>query len=421
MYESEREMSYWKEMQQEEGPDYTDFGDFACPVCVTDPYLSGVLAANLQDEPCSYCGAAKAAPTYVICDEIRATIAAYYTDPAEVLGRNDGEYFGESSAAYELVYDPFFDWTDNEDLLNDVAKAFERDCNEWCERDYYGLSHFETLSYSWNDFSEQVKHRTRYLFLQNLDTDRESSGQIPPREMLDALGEIFQEFELFYELPQATDLLRVRVVDANVHPATAADLGTPPREAVKFPNRMSPAGIPMFYAALDEVTTILETYDPIEDKGRKIALARFRSSRPLTLLDLTNLPPIPSIFDLSKRAEHPRILFLEAFERDFTKPVDRKIDGHTEYVPTQVVTEFVRHRLRAPADKPVDGILYRSSRAGKLPAVVIFADTKDCGPRNRERFDPEPFLNLLDWRYVDFDEFRKSNNLAGLEQPDSPE
>src|SRR5436305_1351541 len=251
MYESEREMSYWKEMQQEEGPDYTDFGDFACPACVTDPYLSGVLAENLEDEPCSYCGAAKAAPIYVICDEISATIAAYYADPAQVLSYDTGEggYQGDYSAAYELVAEEFYDWTDNEDLLNDVVKAFESDCKEWCDRDYYGLSHFETLNYSWNDFSEQVKHRTRYLFLQNVDTDREeSSGQIPPREMLDALGEIFQEFGLFYELPQATDLLRVRVVDANVHPATAADLGTPPREAVKSPSRMSPAGIPMFYA-----------------------------------------------------------------------------------------------------------------------------------------------------------------------------
>ena len=397
-------------MKQEEGPSYTDFGNFACPACVTDPYLAGVLAANLEDEPCSYCDAAKAAPAYHICDEISATIAEYYTDPAQLLSYDTGEggYQGHYSAAYELVAEEFYDWTDNEDLLNDLVKAFESDDKEWCDRDYYGLSPFEALNYSWNDFSEQVKHRTRYLFLQKLDAGRESSDQIPPREMLDALGEIFQEFGLFYELPQETDLLRVRVVDAYVHPMTAAGLGTPPRGAVKFPNRMSPAGIPMFYAALDEVTAILETYDPIADKGRMIALARFHNNRPLTLLNLTNLPPVPSIFDLSRRAEHPRIAFLESFERDFTKPVDRKTDGHTEYVPTQVVTEFVRHRLRTPTDKPLDGILYRSSRGGKSPAVVIFAEPKDCGPRNREHFDPEPFLNLIGWRYVDFDEFRES-------------
>jgi hypothetical protein len=408
-------MSYWKEMQQEERPDYTDFGDFACPACVTDPYLAGVLAANLEDEPCSYCGAPKAAPVYLICDEISATITAYYTDPANVLSYDSGEggYQGVTYSTYELVTDEFGGWTECDELLNDVVRAFEGDCNDWCDRNHSGLSDFEALHYSWSDFSEQVKHRTRYLFLQKIDTLIESSDQIPPREMLDALGEIFQEFRLFYELPQATDLLRVRVVDANVHPATSADLGTPPREAVKSPNRMSPAGIPMFYAALDEVTAILETYDPIADKGRKIALARFRNSRPLTLLNLTNLPPVPSIFDLSRRPEHPRLAFLESFERDFTKPVDRKTDSHTEYVPTQVVTEFVRHRLRTPADKSVDGILYRSSRAGKSPAVVIFAEPKDCGPRNRKRFDPEPFLNLVDWRYVDFDEFRKSH-------PDQP-
>lgn len=405
-------MSHWDD---ERGPSYSEAHDlYACPACVNDSYLAGVLDSNLEDEPCSYCGAAKAAPIYVLCDEIRETIATYYTDPAEVLSYDTGEggYQGDYSAAYELVAQEFCDWTDREDLLNDVVMAFRDDHNEWCDRDYYGLSHFETLHYSWSNFSEQVKHRTRYLFLHKFDTDRESSGQIPPREMLDTLGEIFQEFGLFYELPKATNLFRVRVFDANVHPLTAADLGTPPREVVKTPNRMSPAGIPMFYAALDELTAILETYDPIADKGRKIALACFRNNRPLTLLNLTNLPPVPSIFDLSRRAEHPRITFLQSFEHDFTKPIERGTDGHTEYVPTQVVTEFVRHCLRASVDKPIDGILYRSSRAGKLPDVVIFADHKNCGPRKKELFDPEPFLDLIDWRYVDFDEFKKSQDLT---------
>jgi hypothetical protein len=408
-------MGHWDD---ERGPSYSDYDLYACPACVNDSYLANVLADNLEDERCSYCGAAKAARISVLCDEISATIVAYYTDPAGELGYNSGEggYQGVTYSTCEVVAD-LGDWYECEELYDDVVTAFESDDKEWCERNRSGLSDFEVLVYSWSDFSEQVKHRTRYLFLQKIDTRRESSGQIPPRKMLAALSDIFKEFELFRELPQGTDFFRVRVIRDNSRPTTAADLGTPPPKAANFPNRMSPAGIPMFYAALDEVTAVLETpYDPIKDKGKEIAIECFRNNkRPLMLLDLTNLPPVPSIFDLQRRAEHPRIAFLESFERDFTKPVNRDTEGHTEYVPTQVVTEFVRHRLRTAANKPVDGILYRSSRAGTSPAVVIFADPKDCGPRNRELFDPKPFLDFIDVQYVDFVEFKEAHDLLWLQ------
>jgi hypothetical protein len=412
-------MGDWKEMQQ--SASYTNPDEYACPACVTDPYLAGILAANLEDEPCSYCGSAKAAPIYVICDEISATIAAYYTDPVNVLPYDGGEggYQGLTFYTSELVADEFGDWTECEELLDHVVTAFEGDDSEWCERD--GSNALEALLYSWSDFSEQIKHRTRYLFLQRLDRSkdrsRENQGQIPPRKMLNALRDLFKEFDLFYELPQATNLFRVRVIRDGSHPTTAAGLGAPlPKDAI-FPNRMSPAGIPMFYAALDKVTAVLETCNPEKDKDQETAIACFHNKRPLALLDLTKLPPVPSMFDLRKRTEHPRLAFLRSFESDFTKPVDRDTESHTEYVPTQVVTEFVRHRLRTAANKPVDGILYRSSRSGMSPAVVIFAGPKDCGPRNRDHFDPEPFLDLINVQYVDLAEFKMAHGLPAQSPP----
>jgi hypothetical protein len=290
-------MGYWKHNYDNSKPDldYTFPDRYACPNCVTDSYLASILAANLEDEPCSYCSAAQAADISCLLDKMKEAILLGYTDPADQLPyeSREGGYQGEVVSAREIVYE-FDSWTECDELLEDAASAFDPG-RVWCRRDYFGLSSYEMLDYGWDDFSEQVKHRTRYLFLQKLDTDREHGDQIPPREMLDVLGEIFKEFELFYELPPATNLFRVRVVDESVHPATAADLGTPPREAARFPNRMSPAGIPMFYAGLDEVTAILETYDQKGDKQRKIALARFRNNRPLMLLDLTSLPAVPSM------------------------------------------------------------------------------------------------------------------------------
>jgi hypothetical protein len=223
--------------------------------------------------------------------------------------------------------------------------------------------------------------------------------------MLDKLGEIFHEFNLFAELPPATDLFRVRVVEKHCRPSTVTDLGTAPPEKAIYPNRMSPAGIPMFYGALDEVTAAVETYDPQENKNCHLVVARFRNTRPLKLLNLTNLPPVPSIFDEQQWYEQPRLAFLRAFEEDITKPVERSTESHLEYVPTQVVTEYVRHRLRTPQGDRLDGILYRSSRQLGSNAVVIFAETQHCGPRERTHaMDPEPFLELINFRHAEHDE-----------------
>lgn len=377
---------------------------YVCPDCVTDPYLARMLAAELQDEQCSYCGAARAADISVLCDEIRETIELEYTDPAEELPyvSREGGYQGEVLTGSDIICFELDPWTDRDDLADDVAEAFAE--NFLCRRDYFGLDRYEALDYSWQTFTEQVKHHTRYLFLQELDPERYQQI-ISPGEMLANLGQLFQEFELFSELPQSTNLFRARVYSGR-RPVTAAELGTAPREAAVYPNRMSPAGISMFYAARDEVTAVLETYDPQVHQDQEIAIARFINNRPLAMLNLVELPALPSQFDRQQRHEHPRIAFLRAFERDLTKAVDRTTKAHTEYVPTQVVTEFVRHRLRTPAGEPIDGILYRSSRCRESIAIVIFANPEHCGPRTEERFfSSKPFLELVDARYTRYSEF----------------
>lgn len=137
-----------------------------------------------------------------------------------------------------------------------------------------------------------------------------------------------------------------QVVHVGERPATAAELGTAPREFANYPNRMSPAGIPMFYGAFDEPTAVIETYDPSRTGDREIALARFATLRPLRVLDLTALPEMPSQFDPSNRGKRLPLKFLRSFGREIARPVARDDGAHTEYVPTQIVTEFVRHRLR---------------------------------------------------------------------------
>jgi hypothetical protein len=380
---------------------------FVCPVCTSDEYLRSILTAKLERAECSYCGANPAAPFAVLLDALDSAVMHSYADPAEELPYcgAEGGYQGATYDGSELVESYLDDWTDCDELREEAARSFSG--TEWANRDYASLTEYEVLESGWQRFSDQVKHRTRFLFLQELEPDvGDDYNAIPPGRMLDALGRLFQEYRLFRVFPLGTEFVRTRVIQPGERPSTAAELGTAPREVATQSNRMSPAGIPMFYAAIDENTAVLETYEPNRSASSELAIARFRSARALNVLDLTCLPDIPSQFDEENRNKRFAIMFLRAFEHDLTQPVARDDRVHVEYVPTQVVTEYVRHRLRDAVGGRIDGIVYRSSKAPSSNALVIFADPEHCGPRSKETsWEPEPYLELTTVRYALPDEF----------------
>lgn len=154
------------------------------------------------------------------------------------------------------------------------------------------------------------------------------------------------------------------------------ELGAPPVQYATLPNRMSPAGISMFYGAFDKKTAIAETYEKSE-KDKVAVCGRFQPTRDLLLIDLSR-QEIPSIFDEEKRYLRSKLSFLFDFINDFTKSIDRKASPHVDYVPTQIVTEYLRDQFAAADGISVDGIIYPSSKSVGKNAVVIFANSDQC-------------------------------------------
>jgi hypothetical protein len=135
---------------------------------------------------------------------------------------------------------------------------------------------------------------------------------------------------------------------------------------------MSPAGISMFHGAFARETCVSETYD-LSGKNHHGTFSVFKNLRELTLLDMTKVPPTPSVFELESREMRHNIRFLHSFLQDFTKPVAKDGREHIEYVPTQVISEYVRHVLKLGGNR-VDGIVYSSSRRKGHEACVLFFD-----------------------------------------------
>ena len=141
----------------------------------------------------------------------------------------------------------------------------------------------------------------------------------------------------------------------------AKELGPPPLEFAKTAGRMNAPGIVVFYGAYDKDTALAEatgTHD-------SMTVAEFETLSDLAVVDLTNLPRIPSIFE---RGLRDSLLFLEHFTQEVSRPFEPDAEIHIEYTPTQVVSEFFRHRLTDRNDSSGGGSFMKVPN-GRLHAM----------------------------------------------------
>lgn len=161
-------------------------------------------------------------------------------------------------------------------------------------------------------------------------------------------------------------------------------MGPPPKEHAGA-GRMNPAGIPYFYSAFDPYTAVVEIGDPSED-SKALAVAGFRVDRILNVVDLSTLPAVPSALALDRQRERVTAKFLRRFVESITQKVQKDRREHVDYVPSQVVCEFLAQAHVMPNDQTIDGIIYPSAVSPDGINLVIF-------PRGRW-FEHEKFPGI---------------------------
>ena len=229
----------------------------------------------------------------------------------------------------------------------------------------------------WERFSQGVKYKTRYMFFDCSEDDISygNPDEIPLSRILKVIGESVQERGLITPIPEGSRFFRAREHKESIICTTACDLGPPPHEFT-CSNRMSPAGIPMFYGASDAETAIAET--PRSRADTIITVGAFDTVKALTVLDLHNMPPFPSLFDRNRRHLRSPHRFLRDFVTDLSRPIVKDGREHIDYVPTQIITEYFRHQFRAADGQHVHGILYPSSRREGGMCCVLFCSQENC-------------------------------------------
>lgn len=231
--------------------------------------------------------------------------------------------------------------------------------------------------YAWNGFREKVKHEARFVFLSIPEESSPHPDSFTTSETLEKLIDIILSNGVVADIPAGHIFYRGRMVDEpKAADYDASRLGSPPPMRASA-NRMSPAGISMFYGC-DDIPTVVAEIGSHTAK-RFAVIGAFETMRALYVVNLVDLPAIPSVFDSEQRKHYYELLFLRDFARDLSAAV--ALDGreHIEYVPTQVVTEYMRW-LPAVA---IDGILFTSAQNSGT-SCVIFCGPEGCADAGKE-------------------------------------
>ena len=92
-------------------------------------------------------------------------------------------------------------------------------------------------------------------------------------------------------------------------------------------------------------------------------------------------------------------MFLDHVSREISRPIERGDKVHIEYVPTQVVTEFVRDQLTWKRSR-VDGIKYVSSVHPDHASYVLFAGQGNVCSTPESEFSKDVWLKLVDTKHI---------------------
>lgn len=387
-------------------------GKFVCADCVEDDFLRGLIEANLASRKCTYCGRGSrgyiAAPVESIMPAISSALHYYFNDPDSACVPYDKGYVSEPTTTTEEALDAV-SLECQENLFTDIAGSFHNTL--WTETaggHWAGTHDSETLADSWKDFVHSVKHECRYFFFRRIPS--KYSDKLSPLAVLEAVGRIANGLELINIIPSGTELFRARIrANDAAWEVNSRQLGPPPNELANA-GRMNPAGISYFYLAKDQQTALAEV---VNKPPCNVVCASFKTSINLHVLDLGELPAIPSIFDEEGHGQREWIYFLHHFIFEISQPVAKNNHEHIDYVASQIVSEYLAKEFRTTDGHPINGVTYPSTiRPGGIN-VVLFPPQKNEDDDNVDitKTGYEGFFEIAAFDSVSEIEFRNWNDL----------
>ena len=256
----------------------------------------------------------------------------------------------------------------------------------------------------WRRFRQAILHRQRFFndpakeFLAEIFDGVQNQSNIENKPAFYCLKP--GDEPLFYRARLVADEDAFREIAKN-----PAGLMGPPPPPLRRAGRMNAAGIAVFYGATEKDTAVAELRPAV---GSLISLAAFRVDRPIHVLDLTRFTRAGRQLDIFAKNQMVRATqwaFMQSFASEISQPI-LPGDEHLEYVPAQVVAEYLTNqpvRWRGGEVTP-DAIIFRSAQreGGKNIAVmgdaaIICMQTTPEAERKVSAKRPDSDVDLLDF------------------------
>lgn len=352
-------------------------------VCVRhfkDKHINNFISKNYTDGYCNYCKkSVKVLELEEVLKFMMKGINNFYEDAANFQPYNsrEGGYLYGHSTPNELIQDEIGLETEPYKLTEDIIYSIADIA--WCSYyDFYG-SPKEMLERRWHYFSNTVKHQTRYFFNYRDSKAEYLEPSINAQDALKDLGEFINKYNLIRHLSSDKLLIRARQHTISDKIEFATQLVAPNIEFAQYANRFSPSGVPMFYGGFEEKTVIKEVYDSKKKSShRRITIGYFQAKEKIRVIDLTKVPNTPGIFEPDRYEDYFSLNFLNQLVFELSKPVTLDRKDHIEYVPTQIITEYIRYPFNETKRKKIQGIIYPSAKADGKPCIVLFWNKEEC-------------------------------------------
>jgi len=359
---------------------HEDEASCVCRECIENPVLASDVAMRGSHSRCSYCReAGRALPLGDLAERIHEVLQEHFQltrIDASGLWASEGILVTPLISAIAGVSEEIAD--DVRELLSD--RHGYRSRADGGDDPYGPDAAYEEASpndwyfqETWEWFRREIQSRARFF-----STDAQG-----------ALSEIFGDLSTHTAVGKGPVICEVEPRDADfaiwrartarsiedlkdILKSPARELGPPPPRSARG-GRMNAAGIPVFYGALEKRTCVSEARAPV---GSYVVLARFRLLRPIRLLDFDALRQVyveGSYFDSDYKVRTRRATFLGRLVHEISRPVMPQ-DETREYVATQVVAEFLAHKVKPK----LDGIIIRSSQTGGKGRNLVLFNHASC-------------------------------------------
>ncbi len=368
------------EWMDAQGLGYSAPDTFVCDNCVSDSFLKELVRREASAHTCNYCNrhcsTNIAASSEVIMMAIYETVNTYFAEPATSGVPYDNNFMIEPIGIDDVLGELGLDG--HQDFLNAVIKA-EINGNSFvrASNGYWAGSHpHEVLASGWSLFCDVIKHETRFHFANKPRSGVSSPFEIDVADVLPAIAEWLRPQIQVLEVGTKVYRARVRARDALWLPSPD-QMGPPPKEQASA-GRMNPAGIPYLYTAFDKTTAKCEA--PAKKSAEDtVYVAVFEINRPLLIMNFTTLPSVISIFDVENKRTREQALIVRDFVQAISIPTKKDGREHIDYLPSQVVCEYLAQIFAVEAGKTLDGLIYPSSTHYGGKNLVVFPEDRQTG------------------------------------------